>query len=304
MSLFLRASRLQRGSSSRKEKLSSILKALKKIDADSAAPQAYPSLAKSIDSKQALNSGTRKRWRIRRYLNVTLILLAIAVAIIILFSQRRLIIAKVSSVVSSQTQTANVSSTSGKPNTFRAKVPAASAKSDTMPPVNTRRLNNPVKSPVSGGNQQKYQADTRSKARLPSSGQRNLQASTPKPQPKTEMLAKPKNQQKKALSPPNSALTAKPVARERKAPREPKVKTDKSAKTAPIATYDRLNDSKLKLQALAWFDDADRRMAVINDRIVHEGESVEGYQVTKIRQEDVIVKNGGKSWRLEFGLQQ
>ena len=118
------------------------------------------------------------------------------------------------------------------------------------------------------------------------------------------MIAKPKNPQKKALSPPNSALTAKPVTRERKAPKESKVKTDKSAKTAPIATYDRLNDSKLKLQALAWFDDADRRMAVINDRIVHEGESVDGYQVTKIRQEDVIVKNGGKSWRLEFGLQQ
>ncbi|MBT8364892.1 MAG: hypothetical protein KJP23_09310, partial [Deltaproteobacteria bacterium] len=88
--------------------MSSILKALKKIDADSAAPQAYPSLTKSIDSKQALNSDTRKRWRIRRYLNVTLILLVIAVAIIILFSQRRLIIAKLSSVVSSQTQTANL----------------------------------------------------------------------------------------------------------------------------------------------------------------------------------------------------
>ena len=118
------------------------------------------------------------------------------------------------------------------------------------------------------------------------------------------MLAKPKNPQKKALSPPNSALTGKPVARKRKAPEEPKVRTKKSAKTASIATYDRLNDSKLKLQALAWSDDAARRMVVINDRIVHEGESVDGYQVTKIRQEDVIVKNGGKSWRLEFGLQQ
>jgi hypothetical protein len=173
-----------------------------------------------------------------------------------------------------------------------------------MPPVKTRRLNKQVKSPVSGGNQQKSQADTRSSARLSGSGQRNRQTSTPKPQPKTEIFAKPKNPQKKTLSPPNSALAGKPVARKRKAPKKPQVKTDKSVKTTSIATYDRLNDSKLKLQALAWFDDADRRMAVINDRIVHEGESVDGYQVTKIRQEDVIVKNGGKSWRLEFGLQQ
>jgi hypothetical protein len=45
-------------------------------------------------------------------------------------------------------------------------------------------------------------------------------------------------------------------------------------------------------------------MAVINGRIVHEGDSVDGYQVLKIRQEDVIVNESGKSWSLEFGLQQ
>lgn len=69
-------------------------------------------------------------------------------------------------------------------------------------------------------------------------------------------------------------------------------------------TYDRIDDSRLKLQALAWFDSAAKRMAVINGRIVHEGESVDGYQVIKIRQEDVVVNEGGKSWRLEFGLHQ
>ena len=54
---------------------------------------------------------------------------------------------------------------------------------------------------------------------------------------------------------------------------------------------------------MAWSDDAARRMAVINGRIVHEGESVDGYQVLEIREEDVIVDAAGKSWRLEFGLQ-
>lgn len=63
-------------------------------------------------------------------------------------------------------------------------------------------------------------------------------------------------------------------------------------------------DSKLKLQALAWSDDTVKRMAVINGRIVHEGESVDGYQVVEIRAEEVIVNAGGKSWRLEFGLRQ
>ena len=43
-------------------------------------------------------------------------------------------------------------------------------------------------------------------------------------------------------------------------------------------------------------------MAVINSRIVREGGSVDGYQVTQIRRQDVVVSDGKKSWRLEFGL--
>ncbi|MBW2582335.1 MAG: general secretion pathway protein GspB [Deltaproteobacteria bacterium] len=65
-----------------------------------------------------------------------------------------------------------------------------------------------------------------------------------------------------------------------------------------------MNDSKLKLQALAWSSDAARRMAVINGRIVREGESVDGYQIDQIRREDVIVSDGRQSWSLEFGLKQ
>lgn len=47
-----------------------------------------------------------------------------------------------------------------------------------------------------------------------------------------------------------------------------------------------------------------RWVAVINGRIVHEGESVDSNQVINIREEDVVVNRGGKSWRLEFRLQQ
>jgi hypothetical protein len=76
------------------------------------------------------------------------------------------------------------------------------------------------------------------------------------------------------------------------------------ARSPARLNYDRLEDPGLKLQALAWSDDKDRRMAVINGRIVHEGESVDGYQVITIRREDIILKEGQKSWRLEFGLQR
>jgi hypothetical protein len=76
----------------------------------------------------------------------------------------------------------------------------------------------------------------------------------------------------------------------------------KAKKPDRTRTYDRIDDSKLKLQALAWFNDASKRMAVINSHIVREGGSVEGYQVTQIRRQDVVVSDGKKSWSLEFGL--
>ena len=67
-------------------------------------------------------------------------------------------------------------------------------------------------------------------------------------------------------------------------------------------SYRRLDESKLKLQAIAWSNDASQRIAVINNHVVREGESIEGFSVTKIRQDDIIVNDGTESWRIEFGL--
>ena len=93
----------------------------------------------------------------------------------------------------------------------------------------------------------------------------------------------------------------KSIAGQRTAASKPPVA---ARKTDKAATYAKLADSSLKLQALAWSSDAARRMAVINGRIVREGESMDGYQINQIRQEDVVVSDGRQSWRLEFGLKQ
>jgi hypothetical protein len=78
----------------------------------------------------------------------------------------------------------------------------------------------------------------------------------------------------------------------------------KDNKPVSVKAYDRIANSKLKLQALAWFTDASKRMAVINSHIVREGGTVDGYQITQIRRQDVVVNDGKKSWRLEFALKQ
>ena len=115
---------------------------------------------------------------------------------------------------------------------------------------------------------------------------------------RTTTAGKPesKSSSSQKFTPSNKSIAGKrtssrrPVVAERKKPQ--------------ARTYARLTDSKLKLQALAWSNDASRRMAVINGRIVREGESAEGYQINQIRKDDVVVSDGRQSWSLEFGLQQ
>jgi hypothetical protein len=64
----------------------------------------------------------------------------------------------------------------------------------------------------------------------------------------------------------------------------------------------RIEDSKLKVMAIAWAVEPSRRLAVVNGHIVKEGESVEGFSVTQIRKDDIVVNDGSRSWRVELNL--
>ena len=280
--------------------MSSILKALKKIEQDS--PQTHPSSPKPIVSRQVLNSNTSMRWR--RILHLFLMLLVIAVVTVILFSQRRLIIAKIRSIVSSDAPTAGQASNTSRTKVYRAKVSTATSKPAKKPPTVTRQPKTQTKKVGSGNRAKKFQASTRSSKRRIISGTSPSQTSSGMRSPDATLNSRVKKPLKKGLPPPVAAPAKRTTAPKDAGSTTPAVRSKQPAQTRPRQTYDRITDSKLKLQALAWSEDAVRRMAVINGRIVHEGESVDGYQVVKIRAEDVIVNAGGKSWRLEFGLRQ
>jgi len=85
----------------------------------------------------------------------------------------------------------------------------------------------------------------------------------------------------------------------------PSERSDKNRPQPPRTADDslsRLDESKLKVMAIAWAGDPSRRLAVVNGHIVKEGESVEGFSVTQIRKDDIIVNDGGRSWRVELNL--
>jgi hypothetical protein len=101
-------------------------------------------------------------------------------------------------------------------------------------------------------------------------------------------------------SPPGAAL-ASPA----KSASPPPGRPDTSRPSSPRNAEDslsRLDESKLKVMAIAWAPEPSRRLAVVNGHIVKEGGSVDGFSITQIRKDDIIVHSSGQSWRVELNL--
>jgi len=284
--------------------LSSILKALKKIEEETPPPEAFPSLPQPINSKQALNSNTLKRRRVRKILIFLILLAAAGAAAGLLFSQHRLIVAKIRSAADSGNTRRSAVQTPPPTKIFKAKITGQTKKSTPLRPVPKVQGQNHAQKSMAGTGAGKYQTDQASFPSGSTAGQDDSKSSSLGSAAAVEPKLKVEKPLKKLSTPMRAAPAEKSDTRRENAPVEPVAAVQKKSLLPPEAAYDRIEDSKLKLQALAWSTDVARRMAVINGRIVHEGESVDGYQVIQIREEDVVVNDGGKSWRLAFGVQR
>jgi hypothetical protein len=63
-----------------------------------------------------------------------------------------------------------------------------------------------------------------------------------------------------------------------------------------------IDESILKLQAISWSQTPDKRIAVINSRIVKEGDSVDGCYIIRIDEDYVAVLYDKDEWQLKFSL--
>jgi len=63
-----------------------------------------------------------------------------------------------------------------------------------------------------------------------------------------------------------------------------------------------LDDPEMKLQAITWSKDPQKRIAVINNSILRQGEAVSGYRIDTINQDDVVLNDRDKKWKLLFRI--
>jgi hypothetical protein len=59
-------------------------------------------------------------------------------------------------------------------------------------------------------------------------------------------------------------------------------------------------ESGLQLQAISWSDVPEKRIAVVNGRILKEGDRIEKYVLSEIHEDDVVFRHSGQRWKLGF----
>jgi hypothetical protein len=261
--------------------LSSILKALKKIE-ESAPPEEFLNPAQAFNPRTVFGQRHRGRWLTSKTIYMGLAAVVVLAAGILIQGW----MSGEADPHGGKSVTTAADSTPAGADAFRAKLPVGETATPTPP----------VAAPPPPGQAESVAAP----APIPADAPEATAAQRPAPpvqaaKPAARALPKETPHAPSAERPSALAQRAAP-AREIPPPnRPPAVRT-------PEDNLSRLPDSKLKVMAIGWHGDATRRIAVINGHIVKEGESVDGYTITRIRKDDVIVNDGSRSWRVEFAL--
>jgi hypothetical protein len=271
--------------------LSTILKALKRVDRTTAPPEDLQSWPPRIDTKQTLKTRIYKTWLHRKLYMSLILVLAVIAAGWFAYSQRHRLISML-----------HPGKSAGKVPIYQAKIypnPGVSAGSAKKSATASDRPDARIKPNA---------------ARAPAGVDLSSRSLPQVPQPqKNQKIQIPASSNPTRPSGPTSTakpeISRTPIPGSQKAdqinPLQPAaVGTPKTQALPPQVSrsYRRLDDDKIKLQAIAWSNVAAQRIAVINGHVVREGESVEGFSVNQIRREDVIVSDGTESWQLEFRL--
>jgi hypothetical protein len=65
---------------------------------------------------------------------------------------------------------------------------------------------------------------------------------------------------------------------------------------------DRLVGVSFKIQAISWGEAPQERLVVISNQVLREGDGIEGYRISRINPDDIVLRRGDNAYRLNFGL--
>lgn len=103
-----------------------------------------------------------------------------------------------------------------------------------------------------------------------------------------------------AVPPPRPAVISESELKDREVPELQPMQEDDPFPADPA--QESTHDPRIDLQAIAWSPEPAESFAVINNRILHEGQSFDGITITRIGRDDVSFQEMGREWREDFRL--
>ena len=139
-------------------------------------------------------------------------------------------------------------------------------------------------------------------AATPNASQASMKTSDrPSKRPKPATLQNPPPVQRQAESLKPAVLLPKPEAPATSKASPEVGRQPATATTKPSPSFPRLTHKNLDVQAIVWSMNIEDRMAVINNQIVRQGNTVEGFTVAAIEEDYVVVQEAGKCYMAPFG---
>ena len=101
-------------------------------------------------------------------------------------------------------------------------------------------------------------------------------------------------------APPTRQAGLKPSSIKPETLRGKSVASQPASNQDPYASVETIPRGALQLQAISWSNVPGARITVIDGRILHEGQTIGEYTVTRIRPDDIILKKAGQPWKLGY----
>jgi hypothetical protein len=270
--------------------LSSILKALKKLENESPSSEYDQPWLKDIDGKEAFFDrlkGSLTTYR-QRYVICAAVLLAFIVSAAIIFKTGYL--KKITPPLLSEKQQVEAVITAPSLQN-RVQTPSASTPEGSVHPklLDDPRMENQNLSSPRSANGTGQVSSTKKPTKVLSPAAKT--SVVPLQQPVRPQAAIKASKSFSSFKPGKDTQTGKEVSA---------LKIAESSK--PNGTVDTkiLNDVNVKLQAISWSENPEKRLAVINNSIVRQGDRVGSYVVKQINKDDVIVRQEKEIWVLPF----
>ncbi len=283
--------------------MSSILKALKKLEKESPRQEEAVSWPQKIDTKKAISKRTKGTWIYRKFISVFFVVVLLAAGVWLFLSQKPVWIKKYFVGAGFFDRNSGESKTASiriRKDVKKGPVPVSKRE------IFQKKMTGPSIVKASRPDSQKRNTGTVKDSKKPDQVKK-VDRKKPAPVRKTHentlkmgLNEKAGNDERDAIPETKTSRTGMDQKKPATLMKAERPGPGETAEEKKFVSAKIMDDSRLELQAIAWSLDVKKRIAVINGRVVREGATIEEFTISRIGKDEVFIMVGNEFRKLVF----